>query len=88
MKRKVLDSWKRPVEIEVEDTSDRIPQQLNFNFGPRDATPEEFEEWRKSELDRWGDRQLKFIALAVLVQFGALVFMFTTFFVISLGLGK
>ena len=88
MKRKVLDSWKRPMEIEVEDTSDRIPQQLNFNFGPRDATPEEFEEWRKSELDWWGDRQLKFIALAVLVQFGALVFMFTTFFVISLGLGK
>ena len=88
MKRKVLDSWKRPVEIEVEDMSDRIPQQLNFNFGPRDATPEEFEEWRKSELDWWGDRQLKFIALAVLVQFGALVFMFTTFFVISLGLGK
>tara|TARA_Y100000052_G_C2903241_1_gene58002 strand:+ start:117 stop:383 length:267 start_codon:yes stop_codon:yes gene_type:complete len=88
MKRKVLDSWKRPIEIEVEDTSDRIPQQLNFNFGPRDATPEEFEEWRKSELDWWGDRQLKFIALAVLVQFGALVFMFTTFFVISLGLGK
>ena len=88
MKRKILDSWKRPIEIEVEDTSDRIPQQLNFNFGPRDATPEEFEEWRKSELDWWGDRQLKFIALAVLVQFGALVFMFTTFFVISLGLGK
>ena len=88
MKRKVLDSWKRPIEIEVEDTSDRIPQQLNLNFGPRDATPEEFEEWRKSELDWWGDRQLKFIALAVLVQFGALVFMFTTFFVISLGLGK
>ena len=88
MKKTVLDSWKRPVEIEVEDTSDRIPQQLNFNFGPRDATPEEFEEWRKSELDWWGDRQLKFIALAVLVQFGALVFMFTTFFVISLGLGK
>lgn len=86
MKRKILDSWKRPVEIEVVD--DRIPQQLNFNFGPRDATPEEFEEWRKSELDWWGDRQLKFIALAVLVQFGALVFMFTTFFVISLGLGK
>ncbi len=88
MKKTVLDSWKRPIEVEVEDTSDRIPQQLNFNFGPRDATPEEFEEWRKSELDWWGDRQLKFIALAVLVQFGALVFMFTTFFVISLGLGK
>ena len=89
MKKTVLDSWKRPIEIEVEDhTSDRIPQQLNFNFGPRDATPEEFEEWRKSELDWWGDRQLKFVALAVLVQFGALVFMFTTFFVISLGLSK
>ena len=50
MKKTVLDSWKRPIEVEVEDTSDRIPQQLNFNFGPRDATPEEFEEWRKSEI--------------------------------------
>ena len=87
MKRKILDSWKRPVEVEVIDT-DRIPQQLNFNFGPRDATPEAFEEWRKNELDWWGDRQLKFIAIAVLVQLGALIFMFSTFQVISLGLGK
>ena len=87
MKRKILDSWKRPVEVEVIDT-DRIPQQLNFNFGPRDATPEEFEEWRKKELDWWGDRQLKFIAIAVLVQLGALIFMFSTFQVISLGLDK
>ena len=31
MKRKILDSWKRPVEVEVIDT-DRIPQQLNLNF--------------------------------------------------------
>ena len=45
MKKTVLDSWKRPIEIEVEDyTPDRIPQQLDFNFGPREATPEEFEE--------------------------------------------
>ena len=89
MKKTVLDSWKRPIEIEVEDyTPDRIPQQLDFNFGPREATPEEFEEWRKKELDWWGDRQLKFIALAVLVQFSALAFMFTTFMVIDMGLGK
>ena len=87
MKRKILDSWKRPVEVEVIET-DRIPQQLNLNFGPRDATPEEFEEWRKNELDWWGDRQLKFIAIAVLVQLGALIFMFSTFQVINLGLGK
>ena len=36
MKRKVLDSWKRPIEIEVEDRPDSIPQQLDFNFGPRE----------------------------------------------------
>ena len=52
------------------------------------ANKKEIDEWQEKELKWWGDRQLKFIALAVLVQFGALVFMFTTFFVISLGLGK
>jgi hypothetical protein len=87
MKRKILDSWKRPTEIEVVDTG-RIPQQLNFNFGPRDATPEEAEQWWKEELEPKGKVQLKFVAMMSVVQLLTLVFMFTAFYIIGLGLEK
>ena len=87
MKKKVLDSWKRPVEIEVtDDLSQKYPQQLQFNFGPRDATPEEFEKWWKEELEPKGDAQLKFVALMAVVQMLTLVFMMTAFYIINLGL--
>ena len=68
---------------------ERYPQQLELELNKTvDATREEWEEWQEKELDWWGNRQLKFIAIAVLVQFGALAFMFTTFYVVSLGLAK
>ena len=68
---------------------ERYPQQLELELNKTvDATREEWDEWQEKELDWWGNRQLKFIAIAVLVQFGALAFMFTTFYVVSLGLGK
>ena len=87
MKKKVLDSWKRPVEIEVtDDLSQRYPQQLEFTFGPRDSTPEEFEEWWKEELEPKGDVQLKFVALMAVVQMLTLVFMMSAFYIINLGL--
>ena len=45
MKKKILDSWKRPVEIEVFDTG-RIPQQTELQLNmTREATPEEHKEW-------------------------------------------
>ena len=63
-------------------------QQLEFNFGPRDATPEEIEQWWKDELEPKGDSQLKFVAFMALVQLLTLFFMFSAFFMIGLGLDK
>ena len=87
MKKKVLDSWKRPVEIEVVDNlSERYPQQLNLTFGPRDSTPEEFNEWWEKELKPKGDAQLKFVAMMAIIQFLTLGFMMSAFYIIDLGL--
>tara|TARA_Y100000114_G_C11538970_1_gene221705 strand:+ start:35 stop:247 length:213 start_codon:yes stop_codon:yes gene_type:complete len=63
-------------------------QQLEFNFGPRDATPEEFNEWWESELKPKGDGQLKFVAMMAIVQLLTLVFMMSAFFMIDIGLSK
>ena len=62
-------------------------QQLEFNlYKPRDATPEEFDEWQEKELQPWGDRQLLIVFIMALVQLSALGFMLLTFFVIGKGL--
>ena len=62
-------------------------EQLQFNLRkPRDATPEEFDEWQEKELQPWGDRQLLIVFIMALVQLSALGFMLLTFFVIGKGL--
>lgn len=53
----------------------RIPQQLRFVFKPRDATPEEVEDWYETELKWWGEKQFKIIIIATIVQISALGFM-------------
>tara|TARA_B100000902_G_scaffold310389_1_gene300009 strand:- start:259 stop:474 length:216 start_codon:yes stop_codon:yes gene_type:complete len=63
-------------------------QQLELNFGPREATPEEFNDWWENELKPKGDVQLKFVAMMAVVQLLTLVFMMTAFFIIGLGLEK
>ena len=50
-------------------------QQLELHFTPRDATPEEAQEWQEKELPWWGDRQLMFVTIAVIIQMSALAFM-------------
>jgi len=51
-------------------------QQLKFNFlKNRDATLEEINEWQEKELQWWGDRQLKIVALAAIIQLATLGFM-------------
>ena len=90
--RKYDPVWKRWKTVTITDepkVHSGVEHQLDLNLGAtREATNEEWDEWQEKELDWWGNRQLKFIAIAVLVQFGALAFMFTTFYVVSLGLGK
>ena len=53
----------------------KYPQQLNLNFRPRNATPEEVDDWYNTELKWWGDRQLSIVAIATVVQISALGFM-------------
>ena len=61
---------------------DRIEQQLELLLDkPRDATPEEFEEWQNTSLKWWADRQFKIIIIATFVQLSALGFMFSVMFI-------
>ena len=60
-----------------------MPQQLEFVFGPRDATPEEQKEWIDGELEWWGKYQLKIIAIMALVQVGMFGFMLLSFYTIG-----
>ena len=85
MKRKVLDSWKRPIEVEIPELPERYPQQLELQLNKvRDATPEEFEEWQTEHLEPLGKAQLPFIAMMSVVQFLALATMMMSFYLIGL----
>ena len=80
MKQEYDPVWKRwkTVPSAVEDAADVMSgyeQQLELHFTPRDATPEEAQEWQEKELAWWGDRQLMFVTIAVIIQMSALAFM-------------
>ena len=81
MKKKVLDSWKRPVEVEATDNlSQKYPQQLSIELNkPRDATPEEFEAWRKEDYWSRGEYNPLFMMVVIptLIQISMLFLMFT-----------
>ena len=48
--------------------NDRIPQQTEFTFAPRDATPEEVKAWHESEGKWWADRAMITVAIASFTQ--------------------
>ena len=50
-------------------------QQLELHFTPRDATPEEAQEWQEKELAWWAERQFPIVWIACFVQLTALGFM-------------
>ena len=80
MKQEYDQVWKRwkTVPSAVDDAADVMSgyeQQLELHFTPRDATPEEAQEWQEKELALWGDRQLMFVTIAVIIQMSALAFM-------------
>ena len=67
--------WKRQLPSAVDDAADVMSgyeQQLELHFKPRDATPQEAQEWQETELAWWGDRQLHIVAIAVGVPMAAL----------------
>jgi|TARA_Y100000289_G_scaffold63953_1_gene75118 hypothetical protein len=81
--------WKTTTVVEEPKVHSGVEQQLELNLSkPREATAEEWDEWQEKELNWWGDIQLPIVFIMALVQLGALVFMFSTFYIISLGLGK
>ena len=90
--RKYDPVWKRWETVTIADepkVHSGVEHQLELNLiKPRDATVEEWDEWQEKELDWWGEIQLPLVFIMALVQLGALGFMFTTFYIISLGLGK
>tara|TARA_Y100001937_G_scaffold8111_1_gene10170 strand:+ start:3628 stop:3876 length:249 start_codon:yes stop_codon:yes gene_type:complete len=70
------DSWKRPVDPDTE----RYPEQLSLHLHTtRDATPEEFEQWRKDDYWNRGeyDPLLMFVVIPTIVQISMLFLMFT-----------
>ena len=80
MKQEYDQVWKRwkTVPSAVDDAADVMSgyeQQLELHFTPRDATPEEAQEWQEKEFAWWGDRQLMFVTIAVIIQMSALAFM-------------
>ena len=50
--------------------------QTELNFKPPEATEKDFEEWEEKELNWWADKQLLIVAIAVVIQFSMLGFMF------------
>lgn len=60
-----------------------MPQQLNLNFKPRDATPEEFKEWEEKELNWWADIQIPLVAVMAIVQLVVFGFMLMAFYLIG-----
>tara|TARA_S200000501_G_scaffold272304_1_gene256035 strand:- start:134 stop:343 length:210 start_codon:yes stop_codon:yes gene_type:complete len=63
---------------------DRIESQPELLLDkPRDATPEEVQEWHDSNLQWWADRQFTAILIASIVQLSALGFMFSVMIVVG-----
>ena len=92
----MTDPWKRPTEEELNlddpkqmkldfTTPDlKTAQQQGVRWVPETATPEQVKEWHETEGKWWGDRALKFVIIASLIQFGAMGFMLFNFWVIDL----
>ena len=58
-------------------------RQLEFNFKPRDATPEEQKEWIEKELIPLGEKQLPFIAFMAVLQVATVGLMLLAFWIIG-----
>ncbi len=60
-----------------------MPKQLEFVFGPRDATPQEQKEWIGGELKYWADVQGKIIIGLSILQVSLIGFMLGTMYIIG-----
>ena len=58
-------------------------RQLEFNFKPRDATPEEHRKWIEEELIPLGEKQLPFIAFMEVLPVATVGFVLVDFWIIG-----
>jgi len=68
------DLWKR--EVAEQKPKRGYEEQLQFTFGPRDATEKEFDDWQENELAPWAERQLPIVAIMAVIQLMMLGLMF------------
>ena len=62
---------------------DFIPQQLGLPiWKPKDATPQEFEDWYENELKPQGDNAFKMVIVATITQILSLAFMASAMLII------
>lgn len=81
---KILDSWKRPTE-QPKVYHSGYEQQLELQLNKtQDATPEEFDNWYKEELEWWGEKQLLIVAIAAVIQLTVFGLMLTSFYLIGI----
>ena len=84
MSEKILDSWKRPVEVEHVFT-DTYEQQLELQLNKtREATPEEVREWQNGgDFFMTGnfDAMKMFVVFPTIIQLVMLGFMFSIFII-------
>ena len=67
------DAWgRRQGDLPIE-----YPTQPQILFKPKDASPQEIDQWQETELKWWADQQFKIIIIATIVQFTCLAFMFS-----------
>ena len=65
------DVWKRDLPSAVDDAANVMSgyeQQLELNFKPADATPDQIDDWQDNELAPWADRQLSIVAIMSVIQ--------------------
>ncbi|NDH49531.1 MAG: hypothetical protein EBY41_03090 [Proteobacteria bacterium] len=65
-----------------------MPQQLEFVFGPRDATPEEQKEWIETEGTYWAETTKKLIVWLSILQVSLVGFMLTCMAIIEYTIAK
>ena len=74
----------KQMEIQFTSSDQKTANQPGIGWRPEPATPEQVKEWHDTEGKWCADRALTFVVIATLVQFGALAFMMSTFFIIQL----
>lgn len=79
---------RKQLEIDFTSPDQKVASELGIRWTPDEATPEQIKEWHETEGKWWGDRAMKFVFIASIVQVSALAFMLLSFKLIQLYIEK